>query len=81
MEKHTAPTASAAVPVSSVSRIVRSIAERAEQLGISDKTLRNLIASGQGPRVIQLSPGRVGIRDDHFAQWMDSRVRDDATAA
>lgn len=78
MAKHTAPAAPA--PVSPVSRIVRSIAERAEQLGISDKTLRNLIASGQGPRVIQLSPGRVGIRDDHFAAWMDSRVRD-ATAA
>jgi predicted DNA-binding transcriptional regulator AlpA len=42
---------------------VRTLAETADLLGISVPTLRRLIAAGTGPKVIRLSPRRLGIRD------------------
>jgi predicted DNA-binding transcriptional regulator AlpA len=42
---------------------VRSLAETAALLNISIATLRRMIAAGTGPRVIRLSPRRLGIRD------------------
>ena len=43
--------------------------------GISERTGRRILASGNGPKVTQLSANRISIREDHDAQWEDSRVR------
>jgi predicted DNA-binding transcriptional regulator AlpA len=43
--------------------------------GFSTRTGRRLIASGQGPKVIQLSENRIGIREDHNTEWQNSRAR------
>ena len=40
---------------------VRSLKEFAAHVGLSFKTLKRLIAVGQGPRVTQLSARRIGI--------------------
>lgn len=53
----------------------KSIAERAESLGISPITLRRTIDRGEGPTVTQLSRHRIGIRESHWAAWLDSRDR------
>jgi predicted DNA-binding transcriptional regulator AlpA len=48
---------------------------------ISEPTGRRLIRSGRGPRVVQLSPRRIGItvRDDR--EWTEARIRDGAAQA
>jgi hypothetical protein len=43
---------------------------------ISPRTGRRIIASGKGPKVTQLSARRIGIREDHNAEWQESLVRD-----
>jgi hypothetical protein len=62
---------------------VRSITERAKQLGVCDKTLRNTIARGEGPIVTRVSRNRIGIRDSHWNKWLESReeIRGDARPA
>jgi hypothetical protein len=52
---------------------VRSLPERAKQGGFSIATLRRLIKAGEGPVVTRLSARRLGIRDDHWSQWLDAR--------
>jgi hypothetical protein len=42
---------------------------------ISPRTGRRIIASGNGPKVTQLSENRISIREDHDAEWEESRVR------
>jgi predicted DNA-binding transcriptional regulator AlpA len=42
---------------------VRSLRETAALLNISIATLRRMIAAGTGPKVIRLSPRRVGVLD------------------
>jgi predicted DNA-binding transcriptional regulator AlpA len=53
---------------------VRSLAETAAMLGISIATLRRLIAAGTGPKVIRLSPRRIGIRDSDRAAYLDANA-------
>lgn len=60
---------------------VRSIAETARILGVSDKTLRNMIDRGEGPRVTQISLGRIGIRDSHRTAWLETRARSEGAQA
>ena len=41
----------------------------------SEATGRRLIKAGDGPRVLQLSVRRIGIRESDNAAWQASRVR------
>jgi len=41
--------------------------------GLGLVTLWKLHAAGDGPELIRLSPGRVGIRVDALRKWLDQR--------
>jgi hypothetical protein len=43
--------------------------------GFSQRTGRRILASGDGPPILQLSTRRIGVREDHNAAWQESRVR------
>lgn len=43
--------------------------------GISEQTGRRILASGNGPAVLQLSPRRLGIRMSDNLRWQESRIR------
>ena len=43
--------------------------------GISERTGRRILASGDGPKVTQISEHRISIREDHDREWEDRRVR------
>jgi predicted DNA-binding transcriptional regulator AlpA len=43
--------------------------------GISFKTGKRLFANGDGPKTVQLSPNRVGIRMIDHARWLEQRER------
>jgi predicted DNA-binding transcriptional regulator AlpA len=43
--------------------------------GISFETGKRLIANGDGPKVVQLSARRIGIRMIDHARWLEQRVR------
>jgi hypothetical protein len=61
----------------------------AERINLSSRQLNRLIAAGDGPAVVQLSAGRVGIAEADLARWVRARRRvtaprpaaEDATAA
>jgi predicted DNA-binding transcriptional regulator AlpA len=38
-------------------------------------TAKRLIAAGNGPAVVQLSPRRIGIRVSDNSKWQDARIR------
>jgi hypothetical protein len=57
---------------------VLSIAQWCDLNGFSLATGRRLLASGQGPRVIDLSARRKGIRLSDNRAWQDLRVRESA---
>jgi hypothetical protein len=42
---------------------------------ISTATGRRIISSGQGPRVLELSARRIGIRHGDNRRWQNERVR------
>lgn len=46
--------------------------------GISRTTVKRWIANGQGPRIIDLGPRRIGIRESDAAAWQAARVRESA---
>jgi hypothetical protein len=46
-----------------------------EKNNFSTRTGHRLIAAGKGPRVTQLSDNRIGIREDHDLEWLESRER------
>jgi predicted DNA-binding transcriptional regulator AlpA len=54
---------------------VFTIAEWAQASSISQRTARELIASGAGPRVVELSPNRLGIRVCDHREWLAARTR------
>jgi hypothetical protein len=54
---------------------VLTVAEWCELNGLSEPTGKRLLASGDGPSVIQLSKRRVGIRLGDNRRWQESRVR------
>ena len=54
---------------------VRSVAQWCALNGFSVSTGRRIIASGNGPRILQLSPRRIGIRDSDNEAWQSSRAR------
>jgi predicted DNA-binding transcriptional regulator AlpA len=45
--------------------------------GFSKATGQRLLRAGKGPRVLQLSARRIGIRESDNAAWQQSRVRKD----
>jgi predicted DNA-binding transcriptional regulator AlpA len=49
--------------------------EWCELNGFSQDTGFRLLRAGKGPKVTQLSDRRIGIREDHNAEWQDARVR------
>jgi predicted DNA-binding transcriptional regulator AlpA len=53
---------------------VRSLAETAALLNISIATLRRMIAAGTGPRVIRLSPRRIGVRDSAREAFLEQNA-------
>jgi hypothetical protein len=54
---------------------VLTLREWAAMNGISFIAAKRLIASGEGPRVIQISAKRIGIRMIDAARWSESRLR------
>jgi predicted DNA-binding transcriptional regulator AlpA len=52
------------------------VRQAAEIIGLSVPTLRRVIAAGNGPPLIQLSPRRQGIRESHLNKWLSGRLRD-----
>jgi hypothetical protein len=54
---------------------VRSFAQWCEINALSPATGRRIIASGKGPKVLQLSARRIGIRDSDNLAWQNSIVR------
>lgn len=53
---------------------VHSLPETATITGLALSTLRDLIGRGEGPAVVRLSPGRVGVRRRDLRAWLDSRT-------
>jgi predicted DNA-binding transcriptional regulator AlpA len=51
---------------------VRSLKETAEIANLSVDTLRRLIASGRGPRVVRLSARKLGVRDSDRNTWLSN---------
>jgi predicted DNA-binding transcriptional regulator AlpA len=43
--------------------------------GIGRNTGKRLIATGNGPAIVQLSPRRMGIRESDAAAWQAARIR------
>lgn len=54
---------------------VRSMREAAALAGVSIATLYRVIASGDGPRTVRMSPRRRGITDHDLADWLEARAR------
>jgi predicted site-specific integrase-resolvase len=54
---------------------VFKLKEWCELNGFSYHTGHRLLQSGRGPKITQLSDRRIGIREDHNAEWQDARVR------
>jgi predicted DNA-binding transcriptional regulator AlpA len=54
---------------------VMNFQEWVKALGISPKSGRRLIESGDCPPIVQLSPNRIGIRVCDHRAWLAARVR------
>ena len=54
---------------------VRSMREAAALAGVSIATLYRVIASGDGPRTVRMSPRRRGITDHDLAGWLEARSK------
>jgi predicted DNA-binding transcriptional regulator AlpA len=57
-------------------RRILTVREWAQLNSLGLPTARRIIAAGDGPKITQLTVGRIGIREDHAAEWQNSRVRD-----
>ena len=47
--------------------------EAAEKVGLAPRTLRRLIAAGDGPPTITVSPRKQVIAERDFAEWLSTR--------
>jgi predicted DNA-binding transcriptional regulator AlpA len=54
---------------------VLTLNETADNLGISIATLKRMNADGLGPKTIQLSVRRVGVRVIDLQRWQEARLR------
>jgi hypothetical protein len=55
--------------------VFMTLTEYALRRGVSLPTVKREIKRGEGPKITQLSPRRVGIRLDHYREDCDRRVR------
>jgi hypothetical protein len=53
---------------------VMTLHEWARRAGIAYVTARRVIAAGQGPEVVRLSPNRLGVSFGAHRAWLKSRV-------
>jgi len=53
-----------------------TLTEYAARRGVSLATVKREIRQGNGPKITQLSPKRIGIRLDHYREDCDRRVRE-----
>ena len=63
------------VLMSSNNDCVNSFAECAHRAGVSLATWRRIIERGEGPKIVELSLRRRGVRESHFVEWLDARTR------
>jgi predicted DNA-binding transcriptional regulator AlpA len=61
-------------PESHLNRVL-TLAQWAALNSISRTTAKRLVAAGRGPKVVQLSERRIGIREIDNAAWQAARVR------
>jgi hypothetical protein len=54
---------------------VMSLSEWAKLATLSPRTARDVIARGDGPKVVQLSNKRIGIRVCDHREWLAARTR------
>jgi predicted DNA-binding transcriptional regulator AlpA len=54
---------------------VLSFPQWAKLAGLSERTGRDIIERGDGPKVVQLSPNRIGIRVCDHREWLTARTR------
>ena len=54
---------------------VLSFPQWAKLAGVSERTGRDIIERGDGPKVVQLSPNRIGIRVCDHREWLAARTR------
>jgi hypothetical protein len=54
---------------------VLTMAQWAEAASISPRTARELVATGKGPKVVELSANRMGVRVCDHRQWLAERTR------
>jgi excisionase family DNA binding protein len=65
-----------APPLASVEdQRVLTVIEAARLIGVSHPTIKRIIASGNGPPIIQIGKRRIGIRISDLRRWLDGRVR------
>ena len=57
---------------------VLSLPQWAKLAGLSERTGRDIIERGDGPKVVQLSPNRIGIRVCDHREWLAARTRKNA---
>ncbi len=56
-----------------MTKMVYSIGDLKELIGLSKWTVYDLIKKGEFPRPVQLSTNRVGWRDADVRRWLDER--------
>jgi predicted DNA-binding transcriptional regulator AlpA len=66
-------------PGSSDDDCVIPVPEWCKRVGISHMTWKRMRKAGEGPKITRLSARRVGIRNRHSREWLDSRVEQSAT--
>jgi predicted DNA-binding transcriptional regulator AlpA len=54
---------------------VLSFPQWAKLAGLSERTGRDIIERGDGPKVVQLSQNRIGIRVCDHREWLAARTR------
>jgi predicted DNA-binding transcriptional regulator AlpA len=54
---------------------VLTLRQWAEINSLGYRTAQRILASGDGPKVIQLGERRIGITEAHNTEWQSSRVR------
>lgn len=52
---------------------IMTFEEWCERMSFGRVTGWRILKSGDGPKVTQISARRIGIREDHHAEWLDSR--------
>jgi predicted DNA-binding transcriptional regulator AlpA len=61
--------------ISSSDRVL-TLRQWAELNSLGYRTAQRIIASGNGPKIVQLGDRRIGITEAHNREWQASRVRD-----